>query len=342
MMTRYVESLNAALHRLMQSDPRVILIGEDLLDPYGGAFKVVKGLSTCYPERVISTPISEAGFTGIATGMAMRGLRPIVEIMFGDFLTLCADQIVNHATKFHWMYNGCVDVPLVIRAPMGGYRGYGATHSQTLEGMFMSVPCLEIVAPSHYHDPGALLKHCVKENAGPTLFIENKLLYPRYLEEQDARGYVGDFNMRSLGKSEFPTVALTMALGEVPDVTLITYGGMAPIATEAARRVFMEDEIIAEVLLPSHVKPIPLNDLLASVCRSGRVVVLEEGARTGGWGAEVAAAISEVAFRELKAPILRLGARDLPIPSAKSMELEILPSIENVTEAIVNVLRYHA
>jgi pyruvate/2-oxoglutarate/acetoin dehydrogenase E1 component len=339
-MTRYVESLNAALHRLMQSDPRVICIGEDLLDPYGGAFKVTKGLSTCYPERVITTPISEAGFTGIATGMSMRRLRPIVEIMFGDFLTLCVDQIVNHAAKFHWMYNGLVGVPLVIRTPMGGYRGYGATHSQTLEGMFMSVPCLEIVAPSQYHDPGALLEHCVRENAGPTLFIENKALYSRNLEESDACGRAGDFNMRRLGRSEFPTVALTMALGEVPDITLITYGGMASIATEAARRVFMEDEIIVEVLLPSRVNPLPLDDLLASICRSGRVVVLEEGPRTGGWGAEVTAAITEVAFRDLKAPILRLGARDLPIPSAKSMELEILPAIEDVTEAIVNVQRY--
>lgn len=337
---RYVESLNVALHSLMESDQRVFLIGEDLLDPYGGAFKVAKGLSSRYPERVISTPISEAGITGVATGMAMRGMRPIVEIMFGDFLTLCADQLLNHASKFHWIYNGQVDVPLTIRAPMGGYRGYGATHSQTLEGMFMSVPSLEIVAPSHYHDPGALLQHCVQHSTGPTLFIENKLLYPRHLEEPDADGYAGDFRIRRVGTTPLETVTLFMASGDKPDVTLIAYGGMAVIAAAAAHRVFMEDEVIVEVVLPGRLKPLPVDDLVSLSCRSGRVVVLEEGSRTGGWGAEVAAAMMEAGFRDLKAPVIRLGAKDLPIPSAKSMEAEVLPSIEDVAEAVMKLMEY--
>jgi len=172
---RYVESLNQALHELMAEEERVFVIGEDILDPYGGAFKVTKGLSSAYPDRVLSTPVSEASITGFATGMALRGLRPILEIMFGDFITLCADQIVNGASKFSWIYNEQVEVPLVIRTPMGGRRGYGPTHSQTLEALFLGTPGLTIVAPSHLHSPGGLLRRAVLGGKGPVLFVENKL-----------------------------------------------------------------------------------------------------------------------------------------------------------------------
>src|SRR3990167_105753 len=158
---KYIESINQSLLELLQNDSRVYLLGEDILDPYGGAFKATKGLSTAFPDRVLTTPISEAGIVGMAIGMSMRGLRPIVEIMFGDFLTLAADQIINSACKFPWMYNGQVEVPIVIRAPMGGYRGYGPTHSQTLETLFLNVPGLTIVAPSILHDVGRLLKEVV-------------------------------------------------------------------------------------------------------------------------------------------------------------------------------------
>ena len=138
-MPRYVSSLNKSLHFLFDNHESVYLIGEDILDPYGGAFKVSSGLSSKYPERVISTPISEAGIVGAATGMAMRGLKPIVELVFGDFIALAADQIINHASKYNGIYNGQVTVPLVIRTPVGGRRGYGPTHSQSLEAFFMSV-----------------------------------------------------------------------------------------------------------------------------------------------------------------------------------------------------------
>ncbi len=141
-MTTVLASLNSALRQALTQDERVLLLGEDILDPYGGAFKVTRGLSEAFPERVLTTPISEAGFTGVATGMALRGLRPVVEIMFGDFVTLIADQLINHAAKFRWMYNDQVSVPLVVRTPMGGRRGYGPTHSQTLEKLFLGVPGL--------------------------------------------------------------------------------------------------------------------------------------------------------------------------------------------------------
>ena len=157
-MTIYLNSLNQALRELLKENKGVYIIGEDIRDPYGGAFKVTKGLSLDFPDRVLNTPISEAAIVGIATGMAMRGLKPIVEIMFGDFITLAADQIVNHATKFNMMYANKVNVPLVIRTPMGGGRGYGPTHSQSLEKYFLGVPGLSVIAPSHFHNPGELLK----------------------------------------------------------------------------------------------------------------------------------------------------------------------------------------
>ena len=158
-----------------------LLVGEDLQDAYGGAFKVSKGLSTAFPGQVISTPISEAGIVGAATGMAMRGLKPIVEIMFGDFISLAADQIINHATKFNWMYNHKVSVPMIIRTPVGGRRGYGPTHSQSLENIFMSVPGLEIVAPSICHNPGEMIGNLIKYVDKPTIFIEYKIDYSKQL-----------------------------------------------------------------------------------------------------------------------------------------------------------------
>ncbi len=144
-----LESLNAALHTALENDPRVYVLGEDILDPYGGAFKVTRGLSTRFPDRVLTTPISEAAILGISTGMALRGLRPVAEVMFGDFITLMADRLINHAAKFRWMYNEQVRVPLVLRAPMGGRRGYGPTHSQSLEKLFLGVPGLKVLASAH-------------------------------------------------------------------------------------------------------------------------------------------------------------------------------------------------
>ena len=147
-MPSVLESLNSALHHAFSDNKNVYLLGEDVLDPYGGAFKVTRGLSTSYPDRVLTTPISEAGIVGVAAGMALRGLRPVVEIMFGDFVSLIADQLINHITKFRWMYNDQVRVPLVIRTPMGGRRGYGPTHSQSLEKLYLGVPGLCVVAPA--------------------------------------------------------------------------------------------------------------------------------------------------------------------------------------------------
>ncbi len=333
---RYVESLNQALHELMAEEERVFVIGEDILDPYGGAFKVTKGLSSAYPDRVLTTPVSEASITGFATGMALRGLRPILEIMFGDFITLCADQIVNGASKFSWIYNEQVEVPLVIRTPMGGRRGYGPTHSQTLEALFLGTPGLTIVAPSHLHSPGDLLRRAVLGGKGPVLFVENKLFYPQHLSQPDGLSKIGDFFAEVLisHSEEYPSIALTLARGAVPDVTLIAYGGMTPLAVEAALNVFIRDEVHVETIVPSLIKPFPLPDVLPSVRKSGRVVIAEEGVRTSGWGAELACQVYEAAYDALLKPIQRVGAEELPIPSSRPLEDQVLPQVADIEAAI--------
>lgn len=333
---RYVESLNKALHQLMSEDERIYLLGEDIIDPYGGAFKVTKGLSSTYPDRVLPTPISEASITGFATGMALRGLRPILEIMFGDFITLCADQIVNSACKFSWMYNEQVEVPIVIRTPMGGRRGYGPTHSQTLESIFLSVPGLKIISPSHFHNPGDLLRRTILTENGPVLFIENKLLYPKPIKMPDAADRIEDFFAKILitHSKDYPSISLTLAKKKKPEVTLIAYGGMAPLAAEATINTFMLEEICVELIIPSLIKPFPLQDVLPSVRNSGRVIIAEEGALTSGWGAELATQITEAAFTDLVNPIKRIGAKDLPIPNSRPLEDQILPQVSDIEKAI--------
>ena len=333
---RIVEALNLGLRRALEADPSVYVLGEDILDPYGGAFKVTKGLSESFPERIIATPISEAGIVGVATGMTLKGLRPVVEIMFGDFLTLCMDQVVNHASKFAWMFNDQVRVPLLIRTPMGGRRGYGPTHSQTLEKLFYGVPGVTILAVSPYHDVTSLLSHAILEDDSLKLFIENKLLYPERLAEW-TEGYTGIFAGR-MDEAPYPTITLSPVDFAQPHVTVATYGGMAPLVTSAVQRLLIEEEIYAEVVIPSQVMPLSLEPLLESVRRSHRVVVVEEGTRRSGWGAELAASLQEEAFSDLRAPVQRVAALDLPIANSKPLEDAILPQEEDIIRAVQRAL----
>ncbi len=326
-MPTVLESLNNALHRLLETDPRVYVLGEDILDPYGGAFKVTRGLSTRFPDRVLSTPISEAALVGIATGMALRGLRPIVEIMFGDFLTLTADQIINHAAKFRWVYNDQVRVPLVIRTPMGGRRGYGPTHSQSLEKLFLGVPGLKVVAPSALDDVGALLEAAVADE-DPVLFIEHKLLYPRpCLAGQQEE--LTDYRMNCLG-APFPTWQLQLTFPHTPHLTIATYGYNLEIVRPAIQALLMEHEIFAEVLVFSELAPFDLEPLFASLRRTRRLLTVEESTLTLGWGAEVAARAAQV-VGGLR--VRRVAALDLPIANARPLEDRILPSTQNVIQA---------
>jgi len=335
---KYVESLRDAMYSLLDDDPTVFLIGEDIVDPYGGAFKVTKGLSVSFPGRVISTPISEAAITGAGIGLAMRGMRPIVEIMFGDFVTLAADQIINSASKFNWMYNHSVVVPLVIRLPMGGYRGYGPTHSQSLEMMFMGIPFIKIVSPSLYHNPGDLLKGSINSD-DTTLFVEHKALYSMSLfPHSEARdSVIPDYSLVD-SNSDFPTISLSFARDSTPDVTVIAYGHMASLAVEASRDLILEEEIIIEIVVPSLIKPIPIADFMMAIKNSRRVLILEEGCRTGGWGAEISALIQERLSHLLDSTVTRIGAKDMPIPSSRTAEEEVLPSVAGIKKEVLRVL----
>lgn len=325
-------SLNNALHRMMSADERVVLLGEDLLDPYGGAFKVAKGLSTRFPERVFTTPISEAGFTGVAAGMAMRGLLPIVEIMFGDFLMLAGDQLLNHITKYPWMYAGQAHVPIVIRTPMGGRRGYGPTHSQSIEKHFLGMPGLVVVAPSPYHDPGALLETAVRADPRPVLFVENKLMYARPVQTPSG-GRLADLAVR-VSDGAYPTVSLSFDDDmRRADVTMVAYGGMAELTVRAAERLLIEEEIYADVVIPSSLNPIDLAPVAASLRRSGRLVVAEESTPIASWASEFLSRVATEHFGLLVAAPIRVSARDLPIANTRTLEDAILPQEGDLVSA---------
>jgi pyruvate/2-oxoglutarate/acetoin dehydrogenase E1 component len=328
-MSTILESLNSALHTALETDPRVYVLGEDILDPYGGAFKVTRGLSTRFPERVLTTPISEAAIMGICNGMALRGLRPVAEVMFGDFVTLMADQLINHAAKFRWMYNDQVRVPLVLRLPMGGRRGYGPTHSQSLEKHLLGAPGLKAVAPNSLGSPADLLLSAIADD-DPVLFVEHKLLYTRpILEAKDLL----DWEVSSSG-GPYPT--FTLKTDYQSQITIATYGYNFELAREAARELMYEYEIFSEIVLFSQLSPFELNPLFDSLRRTGHLLTLEEGPQTLGWGAEVAARSAE------QVPgirVQRLGALDLPIANAKSLEDEILPSVAKIVQSALKLLQ---
>jgi pyruvate/2-oxoglutarate/acetoin dehydrogenase E1 component len=330
-MPTVIEALNSALHHAMATDKSVYILGEDILDPYGGAFKVTRGLSTQFPERVLATPISEAAIVGIANGMALRGMRPVVEIMFGDFVTLSADQLTNHAAKFRWMYNDNVRVPLVVRTPMGGRRGYGPTHSQSLEKMFLGVPGLKVIAPNSLGDPGLLLETAIADE-DPVLFVEHKLLYTRPLLEP-GKGDLIDLDIRQSG-GLYPTFVLRYQ-DRPPQITIATYGYNFELVRSAVLELLMEHEIFAEVVLFSQLSPFHLQELFRSLRRTRKLLTVEEGTLSLGWGAEVAARSAEAVDR---LQVRRVAALDLPIANAKSLEDSILPSVQDILQSAISLV----
>jgi len=343
-MTTVLESLNSALHRALGSDPNVVFIGEDILDPYGGAFKVARGLSTAFPGRVLTTPISEASLVGLATGMALRGLRPVVEIMFGDFLALAADQLINHAAKFRWMYNGGkspsqqVSLPMVVRTPMGGRRGYGPTHSQTLEKHFLGVPGLHALAPCALGDPGELLLRAILNTQDPLLFIENKLLYLLPFQDPDS---LAEFDLSQSPASHAeglitPCYSLSLRGAPPATLTLATYGYMAELARQAVLHLAYDHEIFVDMIVPTRLSPFEIEPILESARQTGNLLTFEEGSLSLGWGAEIIARAAETLGTRLHA-VRRLAARDLPIPASGPLETAILPGVERLVETCLDI-----
>ena len=341
-MTSVLASLNTALHHAFADDKRVVLLGEDVLDPYGGAFKVPRGLSSAFPGRVLTTPVSEAGIVGVGAGLALRGLRPVVEIMFGDFVTLAADQLVNHVAKYRAMYNGQVQAPLVVRTPMGGRRGYGPTHSQTLEKLFLGVPGLRVLAPAALGDPGTLLYRAILESQDPVLFIENKLLYTLEVFEAslDKEMTLSVEEERAVdaggssvpGEFTAPTYRLQLRGAPQPAITLAAYGYMAELAQQAILRLAYEYELFAELVVPTQLSPFTVEAIVASTRQTRRLLTVEEGTHTMGWGAEVIALAAARLGQGLE-QACRLGAKDSLIPASGPLEAAALPGVEDIVQA---------
>lgn len=334
MSSTVLQSINRALHELMEADSRVVMIGEDILDPYGGAFKVTKGLSTRFPERVLTTPISEAAIVGMATGLALRGQRPIVEIMFGDFLFLAGDQLVNHAAKFQWMYNDQVRVPLVVRAPMGARRGYGPTHSQSIEKHFMGVPGLWVVAPSVVGDPGALLKQATLENEAPVVFIESKTCYGR-----EVIGEIAGFTRTTFADSAAPFSTTWLRQEGPADGQLCCYGAMTPHALEAVQLLKQDEGLSIDLIVMSQLSPSPVSHIREIAAAAGGEVwcYAEEASADFGWSAEISSQVAGVLQeRGASATQVRIGAAPHPIPSGRLQESAALPSAGDIAARILN------
>jgi 2-oxoisovalerate dehydrogenase E1 component len=313
-----LEAINRALRTWLAEDPTAILLGEDIRAPYGGAFKVTKGLSDDFPDRVLNTPISEAALVGVGSGLALGGRRPIVEIMFGDFLTLCVDQLINHAAKFPLMYDGQVINPLVVRTPMGGGRGYGPTHSQNLEKHFVGVPGLRVLI-LHGRTHIDAMYRTLRDVTTPTLLIENKLLYRERADAPLPMGY----SIRE-GDSQFPVTVL-MPPGQA-DMTVVAFGRMSVLAERVAARLADEEEIFVELLFPLQASPSEPQPMIESAVRTGRLLVLEEGAMGFDLASEVIAAVALAAPAGSAVRFRRLAAAATVIPSAPGLEKDVLPS----------------
>ena len=327
---RIAELLHSSFQRNMRRDERIILIGEDIEAPYGGAFKVTKDLSLEFPGRVRNAPLSEAALVGLGTGLAMQGFFPVVEIMFGDFLALAADQLINHAVKFHYMYNGQVRVPLIVRTPMGGRRGYGPTHSQSLEKHFLGLPGSRVLALHRRQDPGAVYDALFKGIDRPTLVIENKLLYGARLTKEVPKGFLLEHS-----DDPFPTARLRPQ-GRA-ELTLLCYGGMLPEAEAAAERLFEEHDVLCEILCPLQLYPFNIGPVLESVRRTGRLLVVEEGLGFAAFGAEVIAQVAACEPQSLKA-VARLAAAAHPIPACAALEKTVLPGSAHIVEKARSML----
>ncbi len=324
MIQRMREALRDAMAEEMRRDESVFVIGEDV-GVFQGAFKVTEGLLDEFGEkRVRDTPISENSIVGTGVGAAMAGLRPIVELMTVNFALLAFDQIINHAASIPYMFSGHARVPMVIRMPGGGGHQLGPTHSHSFEAMFLQIPGLLVACPSTPADGKGLLKAAIRDD-NPVIFVEHETLY-------GTRGEVPEDGDDVLRFGE------AMVRREGSDVTIVGILKMALVAEEAAKTLANEHRVEAEVIDPRTLRPLDLDTILASVAKTHRVVVVEEGWPHGGVGANLAALIQEQAFDELDAPIQRVTGADVPMPYAKRLEQSAIPHAEHVTSAALATL----
>ncbi|GAC1359712.1 MAG: pyruvate dehydrogenase complex E1 component subunit beta [Ktedonobacteraceae bacterium] len=315
----YRQALHDALREELLRDENVFLLGEEIAN-FEGSYKITAGLLKEFgSKRVVDTPIVENGFVGMATGAAMLGLRPIVEIMTINFIVLAMDEIVNHAAKIYAMFGGQCPIPLVIRTPGGGGNQLAATHSQNLEVWFAHVPGLKVVAPSTPADAKGLLCTAVRDN-NPVIFLENLALYNT--------------------KGEVPSNGYTVPIGQAKvtkegtDLTVISYSRMAVVALDVARRMEQENNVSIEVVDLRSLRPLDHETILTSVRKTNRAIVFEEDWRSYGIGAEIAAFLQEEAFDDLDAPIKRVASLEVPLPYSKPLELATLTGAKQLVDAI--------
>ena len=316
------EALNQAMAEEMERDPSVFLIGEEVAF-YNGAYKVSQGMLDRFgPERVIDTPISEAGFCGVGVGAAMCGLRPIVELMTWSFSLVGIDQIVNNAAQISYMSGGQLKLPIVFRGPSGAAHQLAATHSHSLESWYANVPGLKVVMPATPADAKGLLKSAIRDD-NPVIFMESEVMYGH-------RGQVPDDEyLIPLGAAEIKRPGA--------DVTIVAYSKMLGVALEAAEQL-EQAGIDAEVVDPRTIRPLDTETILASVRKTNRCVVVHEAKPFAGVGAEIAARIQEHAFDDLDAPVLRVAGEDVPMPYNHHLERMAIPDAQRVIEAANRVL----
>jgi 2-oxoisovalerate dehydrogenase E1 component beta subunit len=319
----YLEAISQALREEMRRDPNVFLLGEDI-GGFGGAFKVTEGfLEEFGAERVIDTPIAEAGFTGMAVGAAMMGMRPVVEYQFSDFMSCAFDQITNFAAKTHYRFG--VPVPVVFRAPTGGGFNGGPFHSGCLESYFVHTAGLKIVAPATVYDAKGLLKAAIRDN-NPVLYLEHKHLYRRVKADLNGDDYVVP-----IGKAAVRT--------EGDRLTVLTYGAMLHVCLDALEGIPGADGAVEVIDLRTLV-PLDRETVLASVKKTGKVLIVHEAAKTGGFAGELAAIIADEAFEFLDGPIRRVTAPDIPVPFSPPLEDFYLPGADDVAEAARQLLDF--
>jgi len=322
---RQVRLINDFFSGCLASNKNTIMLGEDILSPYGGAFKVTEGLSLKYPSQVFGTPISEASIIGLANGLALSGFKPYVEIMFGDFITLCMDQLINNSSKFYHMYNKQVTCPLVIRTPMGGKRGYGPTHSQTLDKFLIGIDNVKVVALNTLIDP-RIIYDSVHMEKHPVIVIENKLDYGKKIADFELNNYV-----LSILNSNYPLIKISPSSIE-PTCTIVTYGGTTESVLESIAPLFLEYGILPEIIVLTKIHPIDIDLILDSVKKTKRLYTVEEGSAFGGIGSEIIASVSESHSDTIICK--RIASLPVPIPSVRSLEDKVLTNSKRIVKQV--------
>ena len=329
--SKQVDLLNEHFEKKISEDDKFLHIGEDIKDPYGGAFKITKGLSSKYPLNVISTPISEAAIVGFGIGMSLKGYKPYIEIMFGDFISYCFDQILSNASKFHHMYNKQFTVPITIRTPMGGGRSYGPTHSQSLEKIFNGLNNIQIIALNTFTSPSIIL-NSIDDFAHTTILIENKLDYGRL---QNKMPESIEYNFFQTHR-EYPIIKATPKDFD-SNLTIITYGGSMHTVMESVDQIFYEFEVFPEIICLTKIYPLPINEIISIVKDSKYILTVEESNIEGGFGSEIISTLAENSLNK-NIKYKRVGSFNVPIPSTKNLESQVLINSEKIIKAIEEII----